>query len=82
MPTLRKGRYRHYKGQDYQVLELARHSESEEWLVIYRCLYGDYSLWARPLNMFQESVLVDGEPVPRFQWIASMQGDEPLAPGQ
>lgn len=66
---IRPGRYRHYKGKDYQVLDLARHSETEEWLVVYRCLYGDHSLWVRPLSMFRETVELAGEQVPRFSRI-------------
>lgn len=65
-PSIIPGRYRHYKGKDYQVIDLARHSETEEWLVVYRCLYGDHSLWVRPLAMFRETVEVAGEQVPRF----------------
>jgi len=61
------GRYRHYKGQNYVVLGVARHSETEEALVVYRTDYGDRSLWVRPLSMFQESVVVAGQSVPRFQ---------------
>ena len=64
--TIEPGRYRHYKGKDYQVIGTARHSETEEWLVVYRCLYGDHSLWVRPLDMFLESVEVAGKQVPRF----------------
>lgn len=60
------GRYRHYKGNVYEVIGTARHSETEEKLVVYRCLYGDGSLWVRPLGMFMESVIVDGREVPRF----------------
>ncbi|MBW7471802.1 DUF1653 domain-containing protein [Marinobacter sp. M216] len=63
---IRPGRYRHYKGKDYQVIDLARHSETEEWMVVYRCLYGDHSLWVRPLSMFRETVELAGEQVPRF----------------
>ncbi|WP_100638891.1 DUF1653 domain-containing protein [Marinobacter salexigens] len=63
---IRPGRYRHYKGMDYEVIDVARHSETEEKLVVYRCLYGDYSLWVRPLSMFRETVEVAGEQVPRF----------------
>lgn len=62
----RPGIYRHYKGPLYEVLDVARHSETEEPLVVYRALYGDYGLWTRPLGMFLESVEVQGEPVPRF----------------
>lgn len=68
--AIRPGRYRHYKGRDYQVIDLARHSETEEMMVIYRCLYGDRSLWVRPLAMFREAVEVAGEQVPRFAFIA------------
>lgn len=60
------GRYRHYKGHDYEVIDVARHSETEEWLVVYRPLYGDRGLWVRPLEMFMESVEVDGKTVRRF----------------
>jgi hypothetical protein len=60
------GTYRHYKGNLYEVLGVARHSETEEQLVVYRALYGERGLWVRPLAMFEESVLVDGRPVPRF----------------
>ncbi|KMQ72887.1 DUF1653 domain-containing protein [Marinobacter subterrani] len=63
---IRPGRYRHYKGKDYEVLGIARHSETEEQMVVYRCLYGDHSLWVRPLAMFRETVEVAGEQVPRF----------------
>ncbi|MEY3037483.1 MAG: hypothetical protein RL143_50 [Pseudomonadota bacterium] len=62
------GIYRHYKGNDYEVIGCARHSETEEWMVVYRTLYGDFSLWVRPLAMFTEKVTLDsGEEVPRFQ---------------
>jgi hypothetical protein len=61
------GRYRHYKGNDYTVLGVAKHSENEEELVIYRQEYGDHALWARPLAMFQELVRVGGQEVPRFR---------------
>lgn len=50
------GRYRHYKGGEYEVIGTARHSESEEKLVVYRCLYDNSSLWVRPLEMFMDSV--------------------------
>lgn len=63
---LQPGRYRHYKGKFYEVIDVARHSETEEQLVVYRCLYGDFSLWVRPLEMFLEMVEVNGQPVQRF----------------
>lgn len=67
--TVPPGVYRHYKGNDYQVIGVARHSETDEELVVYRCLYGDYSLWVRPLAMFVENVLVDGRETPRFRCV-------------
>ncbi len=63
------GRYRHYKGNYYQVVGTARHSETEERMVVYRCLYGDGSLWVRPLAMFLETVISDGRNVRRFQLV-------------
>ena len=66
---VKPGRYRHYKGRDYTVLGLARHSETEEVLVVYRQEYGDRGLWVRPLAMFLESVEVDGQSVDRFRFL-------------
>ncbi|MER3422891.1 MAG: DUF1653 domain-containing protein [Nitrospiraceae bacterium] len=63
------GRYRHYKGKEYEVIGCARHSETEEEFVVYRALYGDYGLWIRPKAMFVEEVLVDGKRVSRFQLV-------------
>ena len=63
---IKPGRYRHYKGGDYEVIGCARHSETEEELVVYRALYGDRGLWVRPMAMFVEAVQVDGQLVPRF----------------
>lgn len=60
------GRYRHYKGHEYEVLFEARHSETEELLVVYRALYGERGMWVRPKAMFLETVLVDGVEQPRF----------------
>ncbi len=63
------GKYRHYKGSEYEVFFTARHSETEEELVVYRTLYGDFSHWVRPLSMFMETIEVDGEIRPRFEYI-------------
>ena len=63
------GRYRHYKGKDYEVIGVARHSETEEEYVIYRTLYGNFDLWLRPKAMFIEQVTIDGVTMPRFQYI-------------
>lgn len=62
----RPGRYRHYKGQPYEVLGVARHSETLEPLVVYRALYGEHGLWVRPAAMFTEMVVVGGVQVSRF----------------
>ncbi|MBM7060959.1 DUF1653 domain-containing protein [Pseudomonas sp. UL073] len=64
--SLQPGLYRHYKGPEYRVIGTAHHSETEEELVVYQALYGEYGLWVRPLSMFRETVEVDGQPVPRF----------------
>jgi hypothetical protein len=61
------GIYRHYKGGAYEVIGTARHSETGERLVVYRCLYDGGSLWVRPLAMFLERVALDGREVPRFE---------------
>lgn len=66
---LQPGRYRHYKGNDYEVLGVARHSENDELLVVYRPLYGEMGLWVRPLAMFSEQVEVNGTLQPRFRRI-------------
>lgn len=68
MTTLSPGLYRHYKGHDYQVIDIATHSEDESLYVVYRPLYGERKLWIRPLAMFVESVEVNGETVPRFAY--------------
>lgn len=65
----RPGRYRHYKGKEYLVLGVARHSETEEELVVYRLLYGDFGLWVRPRGMFLETVVIDGRTTPRFAYV-------------
>jgi hypothetical protein len=77
MSAIRPGRYRHYKGNYYEVIGVARHSETEEELVVYRKLYDDYSLWVRPLGMFMEDVLIDGCPVPRFKLVGETSSSDP-----
>lgn len=76
MSEITPGIYQHYKGQEYQVYELAQHSETEEVLVVYRCLYGKYDLWVRPLKMFLESVSVDGALIPRFKFARNADSKE------
>lgn len=63
------GRYRHYKGKEYVVLAIARHSETLEELVVYQAQYGDGAVWARPKAMFQDTVVRDGVEKPRFSRI-------------
>lgn len=63
------GRYRHYKGGEYEIVGVAKHSETGEELVIYRALYGEKKIWARPLAMFLEEVEVEGKKMPRFKLI-------------
>lgn len=67
--SIQPGKYRHYKGEDYQVLGMATHSETLEPMVVYRALYGEYGLWVRPASMWEELVEVGGELVPRFRWM-------------
>ena len=62
----RPGRYRHYKGNEYRVVGLARHSETLDPLVVYQALYGERGLWVRPAAMFTETVTHEGKVVPRF----------------
>lgn len=64
--TVQRGIYQHYKGQRYQVFGEARHSETEESMVVYQCLYGDYGLWVRPAAMFAETVQWQNRQVLRF----------------
>ena len=63
------GIYEHYKGNRYNVIDIARHSETDELLVLYRPMYGDESLWVRPFSMFFEKVIVDSVKVPRFKYV-------------
>lgn len=67
--TLKLGKYRHYKGNEYEVIGIAKHTETLEDLVVYRALYGEGGLWVRPLGMFLEDVSVEGEKMPRFLYI-------------
>lgn len=64
---IEKGIYRHYKGNLYEVLMTAQHSETEEWMVVYKALYGNEGIWVRPYEMFMQKVESDGRWVPRFE---------------
>lgn len=69
MESIKPGRYRHFKGKEYEVLGVARHSETEEKFVVYRALYGDFGLWVRPVSMWNETVERDGKTFRRFTYI-------------
>ncbi|WP_412755136.1 DUF1653 domain-containing protein [Legionella pneumophila] len=67
MSFIKKGIYRHYKGNLYEVIDVARHLKSLEDMVVYRALYGDFELWVRPLKMFLEDIEINGEVQKRFE---------------
>ena len=69
MESIKPVRYRHFKGKEYEVLGVARHSETQEDMVVYRALYGDFGLWVRPARMWNESVERDGKTFRRFTYI-------------
>ena len=69
MEEVKIGKYRHFKGNEYEVLFLAKHSETCEPLVVYRALYGEREVWVRPLSMWNETVDREGYHGPRFQYI-------------
>ena len=69
MDEIKPGRYRHFKGNEYEVIGLARHSETQEEMVVYRALYGDFGLWVRPTRMWNETVERDGKTFRRFTYI-------------
>ena len=70
LPETRLGRYRHYKGGEYEVMGVARHSETLEPLVVYRPLYNDVGWWVRPHAMFFETIEIDGRVQPRFAFVS------------
>jgi hypothetical protein len=66
---IKLGKYKHYKGNEYQVLGVAKHSETLEEMVVYRALYGENQLWVRPIGLFKSKVLIDGKEADRFAFI-------------
>lgn len=66
---IKKGKYRHFKGNEYEVVEIAKHSETGEEMVVYRALYGEKQLWVRPASMWNETVKKDGKSYQRFTYI-------------
>ena len=75
MAGITPGRYRHYKGKEYTVLGVARHSETLEELVVYQQEYGDRGLWVRPAAMFAEMVEISDRSVPRFDYLGAESRD-------
>lgn len=71
MDEIKPGRYRHFKGKEYEVLGTARHSETLEELVVYRALYGDFGLWVRPAKMWNELLERDGKTFRRFTYLGT-----------
>ena len=69
MEQIKLGKYRHFKGNEYRVLSLARHSETLEEMVVYQALYGDCGIWVRPAAMWNETVEREGKRFPRFTYI-------------
>jgi len=69
MQEIKLGKYRHFKGMEYEVIGLAKHSETLEEMVVYRALYGEGGLWVRPASMWNETVEREGKRFPRFTWI-------------
>ena len=69
MADIKTGKYRHFKGNEYRVLGMARHSETLEEMVVYRALYGDRDVWVRPADMWNEEVERDGVRYKRFTYI-------------
>ena len=69
LPVIRTGKYRHYKGGEYEVIGVARHSETLEPMVIYRALYGEGGIWARPAAMWNDVIEKNGATVTRFTYI-------------
>ena len=70
------GKYRHFKGKEYEILYLAKHSETGEDMVVYRALYGDYGIWVRPASMWNETVERNGQIYKRFTYIGGISENE------
>ena len=66
---MKLGKYRHFKGNEYEVLAIANHSETLEKMVVYKALYGECEIWVRPLSMWEEEITRDGKTFKRFEYI-------------
>lgn len=73
MDEIKPGRYRHFKGNEYEVMCVAKHSETLEPMVVYRALYGDGGVWVRPASMWNETVERDGKTYKRFSFLGDIQ---------
>ena len=73
MDDFRPGRYRHFKGNEYELICTARHSETEELMVVYRALYGECGIWVRPASMWSEEITRDGKSFRRFTYVGEME---------
>ncbi|MBM87559.1 MAG: hypothetical protein CMQ41_04215 [Gammaproteobacteria bacterium] len=69
-----RGKYRHYKGREYKLIDIVHHSETHEPLVLYQALYGDFDHWVRPFEMFFEILVINGNEIPRFQYLGDSIG--------
>ena len=78
MPSIQKGLYKHFKGNLYELVDVALHSETQEPHVVYRALYGDKGLWVRPLEMFDEYIERDRKTINRFQYVGPIESYEDL----
>lgn len=76
--TLKKGIYKHFKGNLYEVLAIAKHSESLEEHVVYKALYGEQGIWVRPLSMFKETISRDGKTFQRFKYVEEAKGNQDI----
>ncbi|SDP86487.1 DUF1653 domain-containing protein [Desulforhopalus singaporensis] len=72
MSDIKPGIYKHYKNKKYKVICQATHSETREEVIVYQCLYGDYSMWVRPKQMFTELIEVEGRKIPRFEFVSEI----------
>ena len=75
-PSIIKGRYRHFKGMEYEVLTIAKHSETQEDMVVYRALYGKHVIWVRPASMWHDTVEREGKVYRRFTYIGPGNSDK------
>lgn len=71
--TLKKGIYRHFKGNKYELIYIAKHSETLEEMVVYKALYGEGGIWVRPLSMWNEDVIHEGKSVKRFEFLCEQE---------